>query len=209
MASPRASALSGYKVESAPAEWSAPGLTMQEQPFSTKILLTGAIDASGVAISAATGAALPRRVGPILGDDIKVTMLAPDKLLFLESRASERQPPDLIERLRAEAGVYAFDVSDGFQEIALRGDKIEQVLGAGTSANLSEQAFPVASAMQTQMAGIRALVCRWSATEYSLFIDSSIARCTWQWLTRVGSLVSRASGAPGVVPEARIHGRST
>lgn len=95
--------------------------------------------------------------------DVTVTRLAQDKYFIVTPGATGCRDFDWIRRhLREDAHVFLTDVTSAYTMLAVMGPRARDLLVTLTDANLSNKAFPFATAQQIDVANARPLVMRMS-----------------------------------------------
>jgi 4-methylaminobutanoate oxidase (formaldehyde-forming) len=95
--------------------------------------------------------------------DVTVTRLAQDKYFIVTPGATGRRDFDWIRRhLRQDAHVFLTDVTSAYTMLAVMGPRARDLLVTLTDADLSNAAFPFATAQQIDVAYARHLVMRMS-----------------------------------------------
>jgi 4-methylaminobutanoate oxidase (formaldehyde-forming) len=95
--------------------------------------------------------------------DLTVTRLTEDQYFIVTPGATGNRDFDWIQRhLRDEAHVCLTDVTSAYTMLAIMGPKARDVLATLTDADLSNDAFPFATAQQVDVAYARPLVVRMS-----------------------------------------------
>lgn len=93
--------------------------------------------------------------------DLTVTRLAEDRFLIVTAATSQNRDFIWIKRnLRPDARAYLFDVTAGYAVLALMGPNARKVLSRVTDADLSNDAFPFATAQSIDVGYAKALAMR-------------------------------------------------
>jgi sarcosine oxidase subunit gamma len=174
----------------------APAIVLAEKPFMNMVnlrILPGTPHAD--ALEASLSVRLPRDRSSIesseSADDLTAMSLAPDEFLLM---SGVRSAESILEIIRGSlegnghggAGQgAAVDVSAQRTALALSGPQSRDLLAGGCSADLSAQAAPTGTIVQTMLAqaGVIILVTDADAGAFTLFVRASFADYLATWLT--------------------------
>jgi len=118
--------------------------------------------------------------------DLTVTRLAPDKFFIITPGATAARDFDWIQRhIRSDAAAVLTDVTSSYSMLGIMGPKSRDLLSQLTDADLSNEAFPFATAKEIDVAYARPLAIRMSfvgelgwelyiPTEFSLSVFDSL-----------------------------------
>lgn len=166
---------------------SVPGVAaLREIPFAPQIgLRCEQGSPSAAALEGALGLPLPVSVGQVTGDadGPHIIWLSPDEFLAVDP--SRRQQPG--ESAAAEAALeglpgQAVDLSANRTIIELSGARAREVLEKGCRADLHPRAFPVGTAIATQLGLVALILHRSSEQTFRLYPRASFADYTVHWL---------------------------
>ena len=122
--------------------------------------------------------------------DLTVTRTAPDEFFIVTASATETRDFDWIKRhLPPEANAVLTNVSSGYAMLGVMGPKSRDLLARLTDADLSNQAFPYATAQVIDLAYARPLALRMSfAGElgWELYIPTEFATGVFDALAEAG-----------------------
>ncbi|GER24335.1 sarcosine oxidase subunit gamma [Zafaria cholistanensis] len=141
--------------------------------------------ASAAALEAELGLPLPAGHGQVSGDPAAahVLWLGPDEFLAVDT--SRRQAPGAADAYAAAlAGLpgQAVDLSANRTILELSGASARQVLEKGCHADLHPRAFPVNTAIATQVGPVPVVLHRTGEREYRLYPRASFADYLVRWL---------------------------
>lgn len=172
-------------------------VSLREIPFALQLGLRarpGSASAHG--LERVLGVALPSRAGEVTGDaeGLHVIWLSPDEFLAVD--VSRRQRPG--DSAAAEAALegrpgQAVDLSANRTIIELVGSHARDVLEKGCRADLHPRAFPVGSAIATQLGQVALILHRSDEQSYRLFPRASFADHTVRWL--IDAMTEYTAGA--------------
>lgn len=161
-------------------------VSLSEIPFAVQLgLRTTLATSSAEALASALGVNLPNAVGEVTGDveGLHVFWLGPDEFLAVD--VSRRQQPG--ESATVEAALdglpgQAVDLSANRTILELAGTEARSVLEKTCRADLHPRAFPVESAILTQVGHVPVILHRASVNNYRLFPRASFADHLVRWL---------------------------
>jgi heterotetrameric sarcosine oxidase gamma subunit len=93
-------------------------------------------------------------------------------------------PADILAATITAAEGVTLDRSHGYCYLRLGGPCAADLLRRGVRVDLRDAAFPVLSAMATDIGGLEILLLRPDARHYDLLVPRSRAVTFWRWLTR-------------------------
>lgn len=166
---------------------SAPGdFTIREIAFARQAGLRAQPGSdSAAALERALGLALPAAVGEVSGDaqGLHVIWLSPDEFLAVDPSTRQR-PGDTVALEAALAGLpgQAVDLSANRTIVELRGSRIREVLEKGCRADVHPRAFPVGTAIATQLGPVALILHRSGEESYRLYPRASFADYTVRWV---------------------------
>jgi sarcosine oxidase, subunit gamma len=141
--------------------------------------------ATAAALEAELGLPLPEGHGKVTGDPAAahVLWLGPDEFLAVDT--SRPQAPGAADGVAAAlAGLpgQAVDLSANRTILELSGASAREVLEKGCHADLHPRAFPVGTAIATQLGPVPVLLHRTAEREYRLYPRASFADYLVRWL---------------------------
>lgn len=140
-----------------------------------QVMLKGAPEAVGAALTAVTGLAWPALRRAEWAGARGVLWMAPDEVLVLCEAA---EAPELAAGLtQALAGVHhlALDVSDARAVLRVQGPGAADVLAKGVPVDLSDAAFPIGALRRTHHGQIAVALWRVAADTYDIVCFRSVA----------------------------------
>lgn len=179
-------------------EATAPAIELAEVPFTNTInlrVLPGTPHAD--ALERSLGVRLPRDRSSVersaSADDLTVVWLAPDEFLLMSMARSAESILEVIrgslagDGLEGDGQAAAVDVSAQRTALALSGPQSRDLLAGGCSADLSAEAAPTGTTVQTMLAqaGVIILVTDADAGAFLLIVRASFADYLATWLTTV------------------------
>ncbi|MBC7761786.1 MAG: sarcosine oxidase subunit gamma [Candidatus Saccharibacteria bacterium] len=179
-------------------EATGPAIVLAEVPFTNTInlrVLPGTPHAD--ALERSLGVRLPRDRSSVArsasADDLTVVWLAPDEFLLMSQARSAASMLEVIsgslarDGLEGDGQVAAVDVSAQRTAVALSGPQSRDLLAGGCSADLSAEAAPTGTTVQTMLAqaGVIILVTDADAGAFLLIVRASFADYLATWLTTV------------------------
>jgi 4-methylaminobutanoate oxidase (formaldehyde-forming) len=122
--------------------------------------------------------------------DVTVTRLSEDRYFIVTPGATGTRDFDWIRRhLREEAHAYPTDVTSAYTMLAVMGPRARDLLSTLTDADLSNEAFPFATAQQIDVAYARPIVMRMSFVGelgWELYIPTEFSNNVFDALMREG-----------------------
>lgn len=161
-------------------------LTLREIAFAPQLGLRAVPGSpSAAALEATLGLPLPTGVGQTTGDAAAqhIIWLSPDEFLAVDVSRTQ-QPGESVGVEQALEGLpgQAVDLSANRTVLELSGAQARQVLEMGCRADLHPRAFPVGSAIATQL-GLAALIVHRSGEDtFRVLPRASFAEYTVRWL---------------------------
>jgi 4-methylaminobutanoate oxidase (formaldehyde-forming) len=122
--------------------------------------------------------------------DVTVTRLNEDRYFIVTPGATGTRDFDWVRRhLREEAHAFLTDVTSAYTMLAVMGPRARDLLSTLTDANLSNEAFPFATAQQIDVAYARPIVVRMSFVGelgWELYIPTEFSNNVFDALIRQG-----------------------
>ncbi|GAA1621304.1 MULTISPECIES: sarcosine oxidase subunit gamma [Brevibacterium] len=190
------------------AEASTAEVGLRERPFAVQIGVRAVPGtASARAIGSALGITLPEAVGEVTGEAAgrHTLWLSPDEFLTVDVAATQRPgETDAAEAALEGLPGQVVELSANRTILELTGPRARTVLEKSCRADLHPRAFPVGTAIVTQLGPVPVLLHRSGEEEFRVLPRSSFADFMVRWLLdgmaefTGGSGASGASGAAGV-----------
>ncbi|WP_449278758.1 sarcosine oxidase subunit gamma [Leucobacter sp. GX24907] len=161
-------------------------VSLREIPFPVQLGLRAIQGSeSAAALEGALGVALPSHVGEVTGDaeGLHIIWLSPDEFHVVDVSRTQR-PGDSAECEAALEGLpgQAVDLSANRTLLELAGAGARDVLEKGCRADLHTRAFPVGSAIATQLGVVPVILHRAGDEQFRIYPRSSFADYVVHWL---------------------------
>lgn len=170
-----------------------PGLELRELPHNSKLLLQarGDIEAIQQAVSSVLGQNLPVAANSTSISENTVLWLAPQKWLIIFANGQITAVQRQLEEALSGMPCLVSEVSDARFGIEVSGGQARRVLAKVCALDLDPCSFATGDCAQSQLVRVPLLLHQLDdRPTFHLFVDRSLARYAWDWLTEAAEEVT-------------------